>query len=89
MTVIRVGIRGMFWRADMDCGSSEVIGLLPQIAPKKHWVECCKVEGGAAKDRCGNGASCPRSSVVLGDVIDIGESAWRFAAAGLISRLRE
>ena len=26
-------------------------------------------------------------SVVLGDVIDIGESTWRFAAAGQISRL--
>ena len=32
---------------------------------------------------------CPRVSVVLGDVIDIGESAWWFAAAGLISRLRD
>lgn len=30
-----------------------------------------------------------RVSVVMGDVIDIGESAWRFAAAGPISRLRE
>jgi hypothetical protein len=74
----------------MDPGSSEVIGPLPQIAPKKHGVACCgKVECGAAKDRCGNGAKCPRSSVVLGDVIDIGESAWRFAAAEPISRLRE
>jgi len=27
--------------------------------------------------------------VVLGDVIDIGESAWWLAAAGLISRLRD
>jgi hypothetical protein len=53
-------------------------------------LACCgKVESGAAKDRCGNGANCPRSSVVLGDVIDIGESAWRFAAAEPISRLRE
>ena len=32
---------------------------------------------------------CPRVSVVLGDVIDIGESAWWFAATGLISRLRD
>jgi hypothetical protein len=30
---------------------------------------------GAAEDRSGNGAQCPRVSVVLGDVIDIGESA--------------
>jgi len=28
-------------------------------------------------------------SVILGDVIDIGESALQFAAAGQISRLRE
>ncbi len=28
-------------------------------------------------------------SVVLGDVIDIGESTWRLAADALISRLRE
>jgi len=28
-------------------------------------------------------------SVVLGYVIDIGESTWRFAADALISRLRE
>jgi hypothetical protein len=28
-------------------------------------------------------------SVVLGDVIDIGESALRYASAGPISRLRE
>jgi hypothetical protein len=35
------------------------------------------VECGAAEDRCSSGAYCPRVSVVLGDVIDIGESAWR------------
>ena len=46
------------------------------------------VEGGAAEDRCSNGAYCPRVSVVLGDVIDIGESAWRFTAAVPVSRLR-
>ena len=68
---------------------SEVIGPLPQIAPKKHCVRCGKVECGAAEDRLDNGAYCPRMSVVLGDVIDIGESAWRFATAGQISRLRE
>jgi hypothetical protein len=73
---------------------SVVIGPLPQIAPKKHCVpRPChrhgKVDGGAAEDRSGNGAQCPRVSVVLGDVIDIGESVWRFVAAGPISRLRE
>ena len=35
---------------------------------------CGKVESGAAEDRSSNGAYCPRVSVVLGDVIDIGES---------------
>ena len=53
------------------------------------WLRCGKVESGAAEDRSDNGAFCPRLSVVLGDVIDIGESAWWFAAAGLISRLRD
>ena len=47
------------------------------------------MESGAAEDRFGNGAQCPRVSVVLGDVIDIGESARRYAAAESISRLRE
>jgi hypothetical protein len=32
---------------------------------------------------------CPRVSVVMGDVIDIGESSWWFSAAEPISRLRE
>jgi hypothetical protein len=36
-----------------------------------------KWESGAAEDRSGNGAQCPLKSVVLGDVIDIGESTWR------------
>jgi len=63
---------------------SEIIGPLPKIAPKKHrmesslWLRCGKVECGAAEDRYSNGAYCPRVSVVMGDVIDIGESAWRF-----------
>jgi hypothetical protein len=35
------------------------------------------VECGAAEDRNSNGAYCPKVSVVMGDVIDIGESAWR------------
>jgi hypothetical protein len=75
-------------------GMSVVIGPLPQIAPKKHCMSrpCLrhgKVDVGAAEDRSGNGAQCPRVSVVLGDVIVIGESAWRFVAAGPISRLRE
>jgi hypothetical protein len=68
---------------------SEVIGPRPQIVPKKHGANCGKVEGGAAEDRCGNGAICPRVSVVLGDVIEIGESARRSATEGPISRLRE
>jgi hypothetical protein len=46
------------------------------------------VEGGAAEDRFGNGAYCQRVSVVMGDVIDIGESAWRFAATESMARLR-
>jgi hypothetical protein len=80
--------------AAKELGVSVVIGPLPQIAPKKHCVpRPChrhgKVDGGAAEDRSGNGAQCPRVSVVLGDVIDIGESVWRFVAAGPISRLRE
>jgi putative transposase len=50
---------------------------------------CGKVEGGASEDRSCNGAHCPRISVVLGDVIDTGESRWQFQAAGAISRLRE
>ena len=70
-------------------GMSAVIGPLPQIAPKKHFVpSVCKVERGAAEDRSGNGALCPRVSL-LGDVIDIGESACRFTADARISRLRE
>ena len=59
------------------------IGPLPQIAPKKHCVQGprlwrCRVNGGAAEDRSGNGAECRRVSVVLGgviDVIDIGNTA--------------
>ena len=69
---------------------SEVIGPLPQIAPKKHvCLRYGNVECGAAEDRCSNGAICPRVSVVMGNVIDIGESAGRYRAAGPISRLRE
>jgi len=33
------------------------------------------VERNAGEDRCSNGAHCPLVSVVLGCVIDIGESA--------------
>ena len=53
------------------------------------WLRCGIVERGAGEDRLSNGAHCPRLSVVLGDVIDIGESALRDASAGPISRLRE
>ena len=57
---------------------SEVIGPLPQIAPKKHGRRRCgKVEAALRKTGMDNGAKCPLVSVVLGDVIDIGESAWR------------
>ena len=36
---------------------------------------CGKVECGAGECRYRNGAQCPRVRLVLGDVIDIGESA--------------
>jgi hypothetical protein len=70
---------------------SEVIGPLPQIAPKNSVVllRCGEVECGAAEDRCSSGAYCPQVSVVRGDVIDIGESARQFATVAPISRLRE
>jgi len=48
----------------------------------------CGIVGfGAAEDRCSNGAYCPRVSVVLGDVIDIGESRRRLETGVAISRL--
>jgi hypothetical protein len=50
---------------------------------------CGKVERGAGEDRYGNGAHCPRVSVVLGCVIDIGEPIGRCAAGWAVSRLRE
>ena len=65
---------------------------MPQIAPKKHSValQLWQSKGVVLQeDRQVNGALCPHMSVVLGDVIDIGESTGRFAAAGPISRLRE
>jgi hypothetical protein len=37
------------------------------------------VECGTAEDRYDNGVFSPRDSVVLGDVIDIGEAARQFA----------
>ncbi|MFZ1548676.1 MAG: hypothetical protein WAT12_16550 [Candidatus Nitrotoga sp.] len=51
---------------------------MPQIAPKEHaalrmWQSGC----GATEDRKSNGAYCTKDSVVMGDVIDIGEMAWR------------
>jgi len=48
-----------------------------------------KVERGAGEDRYGNGAQCPRVSVVLGCVIDVGEPTGRCAAGWAVSRLRE
>jgi hypothetical protein len=48
-----------------------------------------KVERGAGEDRYGNGAYCPRVSVVLGCVIDIGEPIGRCVAGWAVSRLRE
>ena len=47
------------------------------------------VESGAAEDRRSNGAYCPHVSVVMGDVIDMGESVWRCVTAEPISRVRE
>jgi hypothetical protein len=58
---------------------SEVIGPLPKIAPKKPaWrLRCGKVVCGVAEDRFSIGAYCPPVSVVMGYVIDIGESVWQ------------
>ena len=47
---------------------------------RNSWCHCGmrgKVERGAGEDRYGNGAHCPRVSVVLGCVIDIGEPTGR------------
>lgn len=41
----------------------------------------CKVERGAEEDRCSNGAQCPRVSVGLGCVIDIGAALQHVKAA--------
>ena len=66
--------------SELNEGLGVLIGLRPKIAPKKHgrlaplWLRCGRVERGAAEDRYSNGAYCPRVSVVMGDVIDIGES---------------
>jgi len=65
---------------------SGVIGPLPKTAPKKHCgtarLRSGRVEDGAAEDRFGIGAFCPRVSVVMGDVNDIGESYRRPWAHG-------
>ena len=65
---------------------SGVIGPLPKNAPKKHtgavWPSSGRLEDGAAEDRLGIGASCPRVSVVMGDVNDSGESYRRPCAHG-------
>ena len=45
-------------------------------------LRCGKVGHGTAEDRLDNGTQCPSVSVVLGDVINIGESALRFVAVG-------
>jgi hypothetical protein len=48
---------------------------LPQIAPKKHKSAALWQNGMRRyEDRFCNGAYCPLISVVLGNVIDIGES---------------
>lgn len=64
---------------------------VPQIAPKKHAVTpvMAKYKRGAAEGRRVNGALCPQGSVVLGDVIDIGEPAGWCTTAERVSRLRE
>ena len=75
--------RGCWVRVERPV-SEQFRPLCPNIAPKKHvveaslWLRCGKVEDGAAEDRYSIGAFCPPVSVVMGDVIDIGESAWRF-----------
>ena len=59
---------------------------------RNSWRRRCvrgKVERGAGEDRYGNGAYCPRVSVVLGCVIDIGEPTGRCRAGWAVSRLRE
>ena len=37
---------------------------------------------GGAEDRTNTGAMCPQGSVVMGDVIDIGEPVWWYVAVG-------
>ena len=60
------------------------------VAPKKLIAEFADiVECSAVEDRLSNGAYCPLESVVLGDVIDIGEAYRQSQAAGALSRLRE
>jgi len=63
---------------------SGVIGPRPKTAPKKHALgfRGGRVEGGVAEDRFGIGAFCPRVSVVMGDVNEIGESYRRPCAHG-------
>jgi len=82
-----------------DKGGLSVYGLAIQSARparkssrRNSWRdvgERGKVERGAGEDRYGNGAYCPRVSVVLGCVIDIGEPIGRCAAGWAVSRLRE
>lgn len=65
---------------------------MPQIAPKKHSValQLWQSKGVVLQeDRQVNGALCPHMSVVLGDVIDIGEPAGWCTTAEWVSRLRE
>jgi len=45
---------------------------------------CGKVECGAGEDRNRNGAQCPRVRLVLGDVIDIGESAGGWCVSTML-----
>jgi hypothetical protein len=72
---------------------SDLIGGAPKSGPKKHGgavrLRCGRVLGCAAKGRFGIGAFCPRVSVVMGDVSDIGESYRRAVPLVSISRLRE
>jgi hypothetical protein len=52
-------------------------------------AEYGKVERSTGEDRSSNGAHCPRVSVVMGCVIDIGEPAPSLFGLARASRLRE
>jgi hypothetical protein len=73
--------KGSFTQSRKGRKGSVLIGCVPQSGPKKHDCFCGIVEYGAAEDRSFIGAYCPQGSVVMGDVSDIGESAWSLTRA--------